>query len=80
MKRSNLTGKMMRESRDRLGWVQTQMADALGVCIASLRSYETEKRSDKDKPVPIPKLVDWALAAITSGLRPYSEGINKKGK
>lgn len=75
---SNLTGRMLKETRERLGWAQTQLAEMLGICVASLRSYESEKRPDKEKPVAIPKLVDWALAAVMGGLRPWSEGKGKK--
>lgn len=70
---SNLTGTMLRAWRNHKCWSQTEMAEELGISEGSLVNYESGKRSDKDEPVKIPKLLDWALAALAAGLRPFSE-------
>lgn len=75
---SKLTGKILREWRERRGWSQPEAAEKLGLSEVSLRNYEREKRSDKADPVLIPLLLDWAIAAVTAGLRPFSE--TKRGK
>lgn len=73
---SAMTGKMLKEWRQKMGYAQTFAAEKLGICVASFRSYENEKRSDKNKPVQIPVLVSWACSAISAGLKPY--GSDKK--
>lgn len=75
---STLTGKVIREWREKLGWSQAETAEKLGISEGSWRNYEHEKRKDKDEPVQIPKLVDWALSALYAGLRPFSETYKKK--
>lgn len=77
---SSLTGKILKEWRERLGWSQAETAEKLGISEGSWRNYELEKRKDKPKPVQIPKLVDWALAALHGNLKPLSETLKAKGK
>ncbi len=77
---SKLTGKMIRTLRERLSWSQKELSEHLGISEGSVRNYEKESRVDKDEPVIIPLLLDWALAAIDAGLRPLSEKLFRKGK
>lgn len=70
---SNLTGKLIREWREKIGWSRADTAEKLGISEGSLLNYEHEKRVDRSQPVKIPKLLDWALSAVSSGLRPFSE-------
>jgi transcriptional regulator with XRE-family HTH domain len=74
---SDLTGKALRDWRKALNWSQSFAAERLGVCIASYRSYESQKRSDKESPVEVPMLVSWACAAIQAGLNPYTGKLKK---
>lgn len=68
---SSMTGGQLRAWRKQMGWTQPFAAQKIGVCTSSLRSYEKEKRSDKDKPVLIPLPIAWACAAIADGLAPW---------
>lgn len=78
MKPSNLTGEMIKTWRDFKGWSQEELAEMLGIAEGSLRNYEKEMRSDKKgEPVKIPKLLDWGLAALAKGLKPFSENVKK---
>lgn len=79
---SKLTGKLIKEWRERLGWSQAETAEKLGISEGSWRNYEHEKRKDKEEPVQIPKLLDWALAALHGNLKPFSETFlsSKKSK
>ena len=70
---SKLNGRAIREWRERLGWSRADTAEKLGISEGSLLNYEHEKRVDRSQPVKIPKLLDWALSAIASGLKPFSE-------
>lgn len=78
MSPSKLTGQMIRSLRERLGLSQVETAEKLGISEGSLSNYERERRPDKEEPVPIPRLLDWALAALATGLKPFSEMV--KGK
>ena len=64
---------MVRVWRERKGLSQAEMAETLGISEGSLLNYERESRPDKKEPVRIPKLFDWALAALAAGLKPFSE-------
>jgi transcriptional regulator with XRE-family HTH domain len=75
---SGLTGNMIRSLREKLGLTQQETAEKLGIHPASQSNYERGKRADKDEPVAIPKLYDWALAALARNLRPFSETERKK--
>ena len=70
---SKLTGSMIREWRDKLGWSQNETAEKLGISEGSLRSYEKGTRTDKEAPIVIPLLLDWALSAVAAGLKPFSQ-------
>ena len=64
---------MIREWREKLGWSQSETAEKLGVSIESFGNYEREKRPDRPF-AGVPLLVDWAIAAIHAGLKPFSSG------
>ena len=70
---SKLTGIMIRAWREKKGWSQAETAETLGISEGSLLNYERESRPDRKEPVLIPRLLDWALAALAAGLRPFSE-------
>lgn len=74
MSKTELTGQMIKDLRERLGCTQAELAEKLGAAEGTIRNYEKGSRVDKkDGPVVIPKLLDWALSAIYSGLKPFSE-------
>lgn len=75
---STLTGKIIKELREKLGLSQAEMGETLGISEGSLRSYEKERRVDKPDPVKIPLLLDWALAALAAKLKPFSQTQRKK--
>ena len=68
---SGMTGKQLREWRNKMGWTQPFAAQKLGVCVASVQSYERGTRSDKDKPIVIPLLVALACSALANELGPW---------
>ena len=76
---SALTGKILKAWREHLGWSQAETAEKLGISEGSWRNYEAETKHGKAEPVQIPAILDWALAALHAGLRPFSETF-KKGK
>lgn len=79
MSDSKLTGQMIKDLRDHLGITQAELAEKLGAAEGTIRNYEKGTRVDKkDGPVIIPKLFDWALSAIYSGLKPFSEIWSKR--
>lgn len=80
MKPSKLTGSMIRSLREKLGWTRPELAEKMGISEGSLRNYEQERRPYKKEPVQIPLLLDWALSALSSGLKPFSESVARKGK
>lgn len=80
MNSPKLTGEVIREWRIATGWTQEEAADELGISKSSLRNYERGDRPDKEAPVEVPKLIDWALSAINARLRPFSEIIAKRKK
>lgn len=57
-----------------MGWTQTFAAQRLGICVASVQSYERGTRSDKDKPIEIPLLVALACSALAHELGPWGGG------
>lgn len=77
---SFLTGKILRDWRVNRSLSQADLAEKLGISEGSIRNYESESRPDKKEPVQIPRLLDWALAALHARLRPLSETLGKKEK
>lgn len=75
---SKLTGATLKDWRERLGWSQAEVAEKIGISEGSWRNYENEKRVDKKDPVQIPRLLDWALAALHAKLKPFSETFKVK--
>ena len=77
---SKLTGELLRQWRDRIGWSQGEVAEKLGISEGSYRNYENEKKHGKAEPVVIPLMLDWALAALHARLKPFSETFKGKVK
>ena len=77
---SKLTGAMIKGLREKLGISQVEASEILGISEGSILNYERERRPDKEDPVKIPKLLDWALSALHGKLPLYSDTCLKKGK
>ena len=69
-----MTGEQLRNWRKKMTWTQTFAAQRLGVCVASIQSYERGTRSDKEKPIEIPLLVALACSALDAKLGPWAGG------
>ena len=76
--KARLTGEMIKYLRDRKGLTQSELATTLGLAEGTVRNYEKGARVDKEAPVTIPFVIDWALAAVYEGLRPFSEMRTKQ--
>ena len=75
---SHLTGKLLKDWRERKSFTQAEIAEKLGVSEGSWRNYENEKRCGDPNPVKIPRVLDWALAALNGNLKPFSETFGRK--
>ena len=80
MQASKLTGQMIATLRERLGLTQVELSEKLGIAENTVKNYEKGTRVDKEAPVVIPMLFDFALAAIDAGLPPYSTKVLRKVK
>ena len=71
---SGMSGEQFRAWRKKMQWTQPFAAQKLGICVASVQSYERGRRSDKENPIAIPLLTAWAMSAISDGLSPWGQG------
>lgn len=71
---SGMTRDQFRAWRKKMQWSQMFAAQKLGICIASVQSYERGSRSDKENPIVIPLLTALAMSAIANGLGPWGGG------
>jgi len=59
--------------RKRMNFTQQQAADALGLYRMTIINYERGHRYEDNRPVPIPRTVALACAALEAGLKPLCE-------
>ena len=58
--------------RSHMKWSRREAAEALGISAGSIELYELGRRRDNDNPMPVPKAVELACAALALGIRQYS--------
>ena len=57
--------------RTAMGYSRASAAKALGLGVQTVANYELGYRSDVNRPVPIPKSVELACAALAAGIKKY---------
>ena len=68
---SKLTGQALREWREKKSMTRNELSAKIGLSEGALHNYEHENRCDTRRPVFIPLVVSWAIAAIHAGLKPF---------
>ena len=67
-----MTKEEFKAWRDHMGWSRREAAEALGISQGSVELYELGHRRDNGNPMPVPKAIELACAALAQGIRSYS--------
>ncbi|MBN9021676.1 MAG: helix-turn-helix transcriptional regulator, partial [Rhizobiales bacterium] len=69
-----MTPEQFRAWRIELGLSQARAGEVLGVSRPTIINYEAGSRREDGRPVPIPKTVALACAAVAAGLSEWPAG------
>ena len=63
----NMTAKEFRAWRDRMGWSQQRVADALDLSISTVKNYELGFRRGSEEAAKVPRVVEMACRLLELG-------------
>jgi transcriptional regulator with XRE-family HTH domain len=74
-----MTSEQFKQWRERMRMSQQEAADALGISKGSVVNYENGSRREDERPVTIPRAVEFACAALTFGIDPDFTARGERG-